>query len=122
MPVGLANLIRVNIDDKDCLFHVILSKLSSNLTPSQIEILLALLQHARLRGKEIDLPEGMSTLTRVYSGGKRSISKSLPGPTPVKIPDSEFSYLSHKDIVWYIFLTSRYPHPFGQFQDVVHAN
>ena len=41
----------VNIDDEDCLFHLLLLKLSSNLTPSQNEILLPLLQHARFRGK-----------------------------------------------------------------------
>ena len=39
----------VNIDDKDCLSHVLLLKISSNLTPSQNEIWLPLLQHARFR-------------------------------------------------------------------------
>ena len=113
---------RVTLEKEDCLFHLLLSKITTDLTPSQNEILLSLLQHARFRGKEIDLPDGTSSLTRIHSGGKYSISKNLHGPKPYKMPDSEFSYLSHEDIIRHACLTSRYPHPFLPFNNGAHAN
>ena len=113
---------RVTLEKEDCLFHLLLSKITTDLTPSQNELVLSLLQHARFRGKEIDLPDGTSTLTRIHSGGKYSIAKNLPGPKPYKMPNSEFSYLSHEDIIRYACLTSRYPHPFLPFNNGTHAN
>ena len=110
------------IDNEDSLHHLLLAKLSSDLTPAQNEIVVALLAHSAFRGPDLHTPNSINDLARIYSTGKYAIHKTLPGPKPAKMPNSEFSYLSHEEIIKHMFLTSRVPHPFSTFDNAVHAN
>ena len=111
-----------SIDNQDSLHHLLLAKLSSDLTPAQNEIVVALLAHSAFRGQDLCTPKSINDLFRIYSKGKFAIHKTLPGPKPMKMPNSEFSYLSHEEIIKHMFLTSRAPHPFSSFDNVVHGN
>ena len=56
------------------------------------------------------LSDVVSLARRISRSGNIKMSHSV-----YKMPDSEFSYLSHEDIIRYACLTSRYPHPFLPF-------
>ena len=105
------------------MYQILLSRLATQLSPTQNTILAAIINHSKIASRDgLIIPKNISELNEFWNGGANSINQKLPFPIPIQIENTEFAYMSLEVLIRHLFTTNRYPLPFDSFTNSPHAN
>ena len=111
------------IDDTDCLFHVSVANFAGSLLPKQLSTYVAHLQYVANNHHKVCIPTSLGDLGTRWSRAdkKYSLRSNLPQPRACMVTNSSYAYQSIEEIICYLFVMGKAPHPFGNIKGSIHG-